>query len=329
MVMVERARKRRSRGPSHGALAIYLIFSLQLLTYCAGKSEEEEDSSKGGSSNSGASNGGASTGGVSTGGVSTGGFAGHTGQCIGDPCAPGCALCAGRGGTSSGGTSSGGAGFGGQGGSFAGHTGICFMNPCAGGCWTPSCGGAGQGGTSNGGAGTGGLCSGGDSCGGRGGTSNGGAGFAGQGGSFAGHTGICFMNPCSAGCWQPACGGFAGGGSGGGGSGGAGAGGAGAGGAGSGGGGAGGAAQRFASEGAEAPRSVRGCYPLSGYEGDPCLPPDDGLLAWLDDKPAQCEPHVTVGPFGGFDGQSRTCCYTVACRDASLPAPNGLIHGPR
>jgi hypothetical protein len=191
-------------------------------------------------------------------------------------------------------------------GGFSGHTGICFMNPCAGGCWMPSCGGAGQGGTSSGGAG------------------------AGQGG-FSGHTGICFMQPCSPGCWQPSCGGASSGGgrAGSGGTlGGAGFGGTGSGEGGLGGGGAGGAAQMFESR-AEPPRSVRACYLLSGYEGDPCLPADDGILTWLDDRPVRCEPHVTEGPFSGFDGQVRTCCYTVACRDASLPAPNGLIHGPR
>jgi hypothetical protein len=79
--------------------------------------------------------------------------------------------------------------------------------------------------------------------------------------------------------------------------------------------GAGGAAQSFASEADLVPRRARGCYPLGVGEGKPCLPADDSLLAWLDQKPTDCEPHVTEGPFDGHDTLGRMCCYTVACEE--------------
>lgn len=152
---------------------------------------------------------------------------------------------------------------------------------------------------------------------------------AGFGGSFAGHTGSCPCGPgclisqCTPGCTHPLCplGGSGGGGAGG-------QAGAGAAGRGSGGAGAGGAPQSFASDVDLTPRRARGCYPLVVGEGNPCLPADDGLLAWLDQKPADCEPHVVEGPFDAHDALGRMCCYTVACEERSAKARD-VTHGLR
>ena len=58
--------------------------------------------------------------------------------------------------------------------------------------------------------------------------------------------------------------------------------------------------------------TLRACYALPGYEPDPCLPPDDGFVTWLD-MPGGCEPHVKDGPFPSSGRGGRQCCYTVTC----------------
>jgi len=65
-----------------------------------------------------------------------------------------------------------------------------------------------------------------------------------------------------------------------------------------------------------------GCYALTGYEPDPCLPADDSLLSWLSDLPTGCTPHVTAGPVAATDGHERTCCYSVTCDAPGTRAPD-------
>jgi hypothetical protein len=271
VVMVDGATHRRSgRPPSRAVLVLLTALGLQTFTYCAGKSSEEDDSSKGGTtsgtsnggdagvssggvSSGGVSSGGVSSGGTDTGGVNTGGFAGHTSGCATDPCAPGCGFCGGAG---QGGVAGQG-GNGGFAGAFAGHTGSCMCGP---GCSNVNCGGAGQGGV--GGAGNGGDA-------GR----SGSAGFAGFAG-FAGHTGSGFANLPSDEKPEPM---------------------------------------------AIQPSVHRGCYVLGGFENDPCLPADDAVLAWLDQRPGDCEPRVAAGPFNDYDGHVRKCCYSLSCEKAATP----------
>jgi hypothetical protein len=296
--MEDGARNRRSaRAPSRAVLAIWAALGLHVLTYCAGKSNEEDDASTGGTtsgtsnggnagvssggvssggvssggvSSGGVSSGGVSSGGTNTGGVSTGGFAGHTGQCIGNPCAPGCGFCAGAGqggvsGDGNGGQTTGGAGFAGT---FAGHTSGCFANPCmcTGGCGAQG----GQGGLSGGG---------------NGGVS-GNAGISGSAGvtGFAGHTGSGFAKLPS---------------------------------------------NEKPDTTALLPSVTRGCYVLGGFEGDPCLPADDTVLAWLDGRPSDCEPHVAAGPFTDHDGHVRKCCYSVTCETSGTRPTSDPLPGLR
>jgi hypothetical protein len=203
------------------------------------------------------------TGGVSTGGVGQGGFAGHTAQCIGNPCGPGCGTCAGRGGFAGEVGRGGDGAFAGSG--FAGHTASCMINRC-----DPSCPGypcAGQGGAGGAQAGDAGR--------------SGGGGFAGLAG-FAGQARSAFAELPS---------------------------------------------EEHAASPPAAPSSGRGCYVLAGVDGDPCLPADDAVLAWLDARRVACEPRVAAGPFDEYDGNVRRCCYSLACETRSSPAnrlPNGL-----
>jgi hypothetical protein len=300
-VMVDGVRNRSARAPSRAVVFVFAAIGLHSLTDCSGKSEEEDASNGGGTSGTsssgapsggvssggtagvpagGVSSGGVSSGGVSSGGVNTGGFAGHTSQCIGNPCAPGCGTCggAGQGGSSTGGnaglsgqggsSTGGNAGLSGQGGSpaggnagfsgsFAGHTGQCISNPCAPGCGF--CGGAGQGGASVGGS----------------------AGFSGGGAGFAGHTGSGFARlPIEE------------------------------------------------SSASVASSSVgRGCYPVGGFEGDPCLPADDAVLDWLDARSVDCEPRVAAGPFDDYDGNVRRCCYSLSCKTGGTGLSSALPRG--
>jgi hypothetical protein len=73
------------------------------------------------------------------------------------------------------------------------------------------------------------------------------------------------------------------------------------------------------------PSVTRGCYVLGGFEGDPCLPPDDAVLAWLDGGPRDCAPHVVAGPFNDYDGHVRKCCYSVTCETSGTRPTNDLL----
>ena len=219
------------------------------------------------------------------------GFAGHTAGCT--MCSPMCAWLCGTGGAGNGGiggTSSGGAGNGGAGNAGAGNGGTAGggMSGFAG--HTSACTGCSPncpwlcGG--NGGTGaTGGGGSGGDA--GNGGTDSGG--MAG----FAGHTQSCGGLPCGAG------GSTVGGAS-----------------------GAGGSSMAMSAPIVSAAMH-QGCYALTGYEPDPCLPGDDSLTSWLTGLPGGCKPHVESGPRLTADFTGRQCCYAVSCAGSitSLGAP--------
>ncbi|HXK16737.1 MAG TPA: hypothetical protein VNG33_02950, partial [Polyangiaceae bacterium] len=67
-----------------------------------------------------------------------------------------------------------------------------------------------------------------------------------------------------------------------------------------------------------APRRIsQACYPLTGYEPDACLPPDDSLLPWLTPLPSACTPTVTAGPELAALPDGRACCYSVACGESA------------
>ena len=146
-------------------------------------------------------------------------------------------------------------------------------------------------------------------------------GTAGEGGSagvggfpplgFSGHTSGCASFPCLPGCGSfssPEWGGPGGGGSGNAGGAEHGDGGATEGGAGLGDGGA------PDSQFRRAP-SVQACYPLAGYEPDPCLPSDDSLLSWLQGIPQACDASVTGEPTVQSSPAGRKCCYSIICRE--------------
>ncbi|HEX2872242.1 MAG TPA: hypothetical protein VHP33_13315 [Polyangiaceae bacterium] len=193
---------------------------------------------------------------------------------------------------------------GGDGGSaglgFAGHTADC-LNVCHGGCADFMCRG-GNGGTATSGAG-GALA-------GNGGANAGNAGFGGFG--FSGHTGNC-LNGCGPTCGVP-CGGTGG---------------VSAGGTPAASGGMGGALDGLAGEAGQAaggepaamrrspPSESRACYELTGYEADPCLPPDDSLLEWLNAPNLGCKLSVDGGPTLMTGPIGRACCYSVSCAQPS------------
>jgi hypothetical protein len=204
----------------------------------------------------------------------------------------------GHGGTSSGGTDTM---------SYAGHTAGCAKN-CGPGCTGyPGCASNSAGTPSSG---NGGMPGSGGNSGGIGGS----GGYGGYGGfGFAGHTADC-LNNCHPGCGF--CGGQNGGGtpaSGSGGLGGAldGLGGAGAGEGGEASSGAPPAMRRLAAT------ESRACYALTGYEADPCLPPDDSLLQWLNSPNLGCPLTVVGGPTLTSGAIGRACCYSVSCADRS------------
>lgn len=144
MVTADVSRTARKRaGLSRARFIAYAALALGL-TYCAGKSEEENGNpSHGGSSNSGASSGATSnggsqdpcnfgcgvncpqlcTGGTASGGTGTGGLAGYEDPCVYNPCGSACVPnpcfcgnCGGSGGRSSGGAAGDSGGRGGEGG---------------------------------------------------------------------------------------------------------------------------------------------------------------------------------------------------------------------
>lgn len=174
---------------------------------------------------------------------------------------------------------------------FAGHTADC-LNVCHGGC--AMCRG-GNGGNATPGAG--GMLAG-----------SGGASSSNGGFGFSGHTGNC-LNGCGPTCGVP-CGGIGG---------------VSAGGTPAASGGMGGALDGLAGEAGQAaggePAAMRrspaseslACYELTGYEADPCLPPDDSLLEWLNAPNLGCKLSVDGGPTLMTGPIGRACCYSVSC----------------
>ena len=304
-------------------LVLGVVGSAMLLTFCGGKSDDDEHSSGGGAGRPSSASGRAGTGG-STGGTGRAGFAGSSNG------------GAGLGGASSGDAGSGGvANYGQCGGPQPPDTcgGICGPGMCRvpGQVQCGPCGGAGNGGAGFGGCMSGscacnpGMCQapGSVRCEPCGGAGNGGAGFAGAGGCmFSDTCGTCSPGMCrppnSAVC-QP-CGA---------GNGGAGAGGVcntdtcgpvGGGGFGPEGGAAndGGASASLdwippSRKTATASPSVRACYTANASEGDPCLPPDGAIVGWLSDLPLGCDAEVKGGPFSATDERGLLCCYSVEC----------------
>jgi hypothetical protein len=288
--------KRATRADTKPALLIWSVLCVPLLVYCGGKSDR--DGSGGATSSGGSGNrAGAGAGGKGgVGGSSGGGKGGHTSSCSPGSCQPG---CFGYPGCLPTGGNGGQAGFSGG---IGGHTSDCAsMGGCRPWCGDTCSGTAGEGGD---------MGLGGEDAG------SGGAGQAGVGGiGFAGHTSICFQgSPCTPGCPpSPACAGQGGAGNGGAGNGGAGNGGASA--------SAGVAGTSSASRLFPEPApELRACYALPGYQDDPCLPPDDAIIPWLA-IPADCDAHVSGGPFPASSAGSRQCCYAITCAPPARATP--------
>jgi hypothetical protein len=289
--------KRATTTDSKTVLLIWSVLCVPLLVYCGGKSDHDESSGATGSNGGSA---GYVTRGGGTGGSMSGGVGGHTGSCSPGSCYPPCSnypACLPAGGT------------GGQGGYGMGAGGFGGSGVGAGGFGGSGVGAGGFGGSGVGAGGFGGVSSGyclGPAC------VPGCARYPGclaGGGGIGGHTSGCGMDPCGPGCGLT-CAGTAGEG------GDMGLGGdeAGPDGAGNGGDSASsrlagtGGANRFFPE----PAEHRACYALPGYQDDPCLPPDDGILPWLSPT-TDCDARVSDGPFLTSDAGGRQCCYTVTC----------------